>query len=184
MTPNFVKDRRDAILWAKSLFQHPDSYVILDTETTGLENDAVIVQIGIIDLNGNELVNSLVKPSKKTSIPMGATNIHGITMRMVQDAPNFMDLIPQIEKVVNRKIVLIYNSEYDTRIINQTCRQDGCASIKITCDCAMKQYSKYVGEWNDYHGNYKFQKLPSGDHSAVGDCQATLKLLKKLASES
>ncbi|NJL65352.1 MAG: hypothetical protein HC903_30705 [Methylacidiphilales bacterium] len=47
--------------------------------------------------------------------------------------------------------------------------------------CAMHYYSQYVGEWNDYHGNYKWQKLPGGDHSALGDCHATLKIIKQMA---
>jgi DNA polymerase-3 subunit epsilon len=45
----------------------------------------------------------------------------------------------------------------------------------------MLKYAEFVGEWNDYHGNYRYQKLPGGDHTAVGDCRATLKVIKKMA---
>jgi DNA polymerase-3 subunit epsilon len=158
--------------------------VILDTETTGLENNDVIVQIGIIDLKGTVLINSLIKPTKKKSIPSAATNVHGITMNMLDNAPSFKDILPDIERAIEGKTVLIYNDEYDTRIINQTCNQDECKALRFKHDCIMKQYSKFVGEWNDYHGNYRFQRLPSGDHSALGDCLATLKILKYLSDQT
>lgn len=45
----------------------------------------------------------------------------------------------------------------------------------------MHLYSEFVGEWNDYFGNNKWQKLPGGDHSAVGDCLATLEVIKYIA---
>jgi hypothetical protein len=33
---------------------------------------------------------------------------------------------------------------------------------------------------NDYHQFYTWQKLPGGDHSALGDCLATLKVIKDM----
>jgi DNA polymerase-3 subunit epsilon len=170
MAHRSIKDKNDSILWAKSILSNPDSYVI--------------VQIGIIDLKGAVLINSLIKPTKRKSIPSGATNIHKITINMLENAPYFKDIIPDIEKVIAGKIVLIYNEEYDTRIINQTCDQDGCKPLRFKHDCIMKQYSKFVGEWNDYYDNYRFQRLLAGDHSAIGDCQSALKILKKLSAEN
>lgn len=45
----------------------------------------------------------------------------------------------------------------------------------------MKVYSAFVGEWSDYHKSFKFQRLTGGDHTAIGDCKATLALLKKMS---
>ena len=49
--------------------------------------------------------------------------------------------------------------------------------------CAMRQYAKYCGEWNSYYNNFKWQPLSGGDHSALGDCRATLELIKRMAGE-
>jgi DNA polymerase-3 subunit epsilon len=48
----------------------------------------------------------------------------------------------------------------------------------------MHWYAQFVGDWNEYHGNYKWQRLPGGDHSALGDCRATLAVLKEMAAEA
>ncbi len=45
----------------------------------------------------------------------------------------------------------------------------------------MQLYSDFVGEWNDYFGSNKWQKLPGGDHTALGDCLATLEVIKYIA---
>ena len=45
----------------------------------------------------------------------------------------------------------------------------------------MLMYAQFVGEWNPRHGDYRWQRLPSGDHSAIGDCRATLALIHKMA---
>jgi hypothetical protein len=45
----------------------------------------------------------------------------------------------------------------------------------------MAEYAKYVGEWNDKYGDYKWQRLPGATHGAVGDCLATLKVLRTMA---
>jgi hypothetical protein len=45
----------------------------------------------------------------------------------------------------------------------------------------MDWYSQFIGDWNDYYGSYCWQKLPGGDHSALGDCIATLEIIKLMA---
>lgn len=56
-----------------------DNRLFIDTETTGLGDDAEIVEICIIDSHGFILLNTLVKPTKP--IPDEAIAIHGITMK-------------------------------------------------------------------------------------------------------
>lgn len=48
-------------------------------------------------------------------------------------------------------------------------------------DCAMLRYAEWVGEWNNYHNSFCWQKLEGGDHSALGDCATTLAVLEKMA---
>lgn len=178
--PDFDKDRQEATKWAQGVLSRSD-WVVLDTETTGLGGDDQIVQIAIIDCQGTPLLNTLVKPT--ISIPAEASRIHGITNEMVQDAPSWPVVRELVRAAIKDKIVLIYNAEYDTRLIRQCDRVHGCEPFDFQYACAMEQYSQWVGEWNDWHGNYRWQRLPSGDHSALGDCVATLGVIRKMASQ-
>lgn len=178
-----IKDKNDAINVANDILRNKERYVILDTETTGLGENDVVIQIALLDLDGNVLLDTLIRPTKRKRIPKEAQEIHGITMNILRNAPTFRDIYPRFEEIVKNKNVIIYNAKYDLRLLYQTALQD---DVDATADfrylCAMLHYSVYVGKWSDYHGSFKFQPLPGGDHTAIGDCKAVLELIKKMAS--
>ncbi|MEL6968805.1 MAG: 3'-5' exonuclease [Bacteroidota bacterium] len=174
--------KSQSIAWAQEVLLKKDKYVILDSETTGLKKNDVIVQLAVIDLNGNELFNSLIRPTKRKRISADATSIHGISMKDLKDQPSLSEVIDDFILAIGNKTVLIYNAEYDTRLLEQTCDQDEIASPHFRSRCVMLKYSSFVGEWNEYRGDYKWQRLPGGDHSAIGDCRATLAVIKKMAA--
>lgn len=176
------QDKDASIMWARRVLQSKSKFIILDTETTGLKRNDVIIQIGIIDLDGNVLLDSLVKPTKRKRISTEALAIHGITMEHLKDQPSLGELSDKIAKITKDKTVLIYNAEYDEKMFDRTCEQDGIRYIYFRTDCVMEQYSKYVGKWSEYHYGYTFQRLPASDHSAIGDCKATLKVIEKMAN--
>ena len=64
--------------------------LFLDTETTGLHDDAEIVDVAVIDITGRSVLSTLVRPAGV--IPVAATRIHGITPEMVAGAPT-MDML-------------------------------------------------------------------------------------------
>ena len=111
-----------SVYWAHKTLTDPEKYVVLDTETTGINNQAVIIQIAVTDLHGNELLNTLIKPSKKKRMPADAKAVHGINMEALHSAPYFRDIISELSNIIDGKTVLIYNAEYDQRLIEQTCK--------------------------------------------------------------
>jgi DNA polymerase III subunit epsilon len=172
------EDRDEAIKWARTRLS--EDAVILDTETTGLYS-AEVIQISVIDMQGQILLDSLVKPIKP--IPADATAIHGITDAMVADAPAWPAVFPHLVDVLKDRTVITYNADFDYGVI-----ADSCIYNKLLTDdlpdgwrCAMLIYACYIGEWSDYHKGWKWQRLPGGDHSALGDCQATLRLIREMA---
>jgi DNA polymerase-3 subunit epsilon len=179
--------------WAAGILKN-ENWVILDTETTGLGNDAQIIQIGIITPTLPNGFQAYVKPTVPISID--AQNIHGIKYDDVKQSPYFETVFLDIWKIISNKDVIIYNADFDLALIRQSLRARGIQIAFPTSDrrgcrvftnggsihCAMHYYSQWVGEWNSYHGSYKWQKLPGGDHSALGDCKATLEVIKAMAN--
>ncbi len=93
MSGQHAKARRAAIRQAQQKVQLKPVY--LDTETTGLDSRSEIIEICILDHDGRVLLDSLVQPVG--DIPADASAVHGITTAMVQDAPTWDVLWPQIE---------------------------------------------------------------------------------------
>jgi DNA polymerase III subunit epsilon len=174
-----VKNR--SISWAKNILVAKENYVILDTETTGLKRNDVIIEIAVIDLYGNELFNSRIRPTQRKRISSEASSIHGIRMEDLKDCPTFFEIKEDLVKIIAERIVIIYNAEYDEKLLEQTCEQDDCSYLRMRSECAMIPYSEFKGRWSDYHYDYTFQRLPGGDHTAIGDCRATLKIIEKMA---
>jgi len=169
-------------------------FLILDTETTGLNDRAEIVSIAVIRSDGTTLLNSLVKPVRP--IPPDATRIHGITNEMVASAPPFPT--ENIFGLLRGRNVIVYNAQYDKSMLYRSAaaveRYDVDWTYLADWFCAMEAFSEIYGEWNDYHGNYKWQKLSTactyykipvvGAHGALADCQMTLKVCEAMLKAS
>lgn len=178
--------RRLAIEWARALLDMPtDTWVILDTETTGLDGSDQVVQIAIIDGAGNVLIdNELIRPTCGMSFE--AEMVHGLSLESLKEAPALGDIFPRLFAALYQKNVVIYNADFDTRLLNQTTRvqmgRDSFFESSTPIYCAMKKYSEFVGEWNPKFRNYRWQRLPVGTHDALGDCRAVLGIIKTMAA--
>lgn len=180
---DFIKEaQRSATLWARTMLDRSD-WVILDTETTGLGGTDEVVQVSIMGKDGAELFNSLVKPT--CEIDPRAEAVHGISKELLQNAPCFAEVWPKIIEAIGENGVVIYNADFDVRMLRQSAWAARISpdTVSFLCYDAMEQYAKWYGEWNEYRGSFRWQKLPGGDHSAMGDCRATLALIQRMAQE-
>ena len=126
--------------------------VFVDTETTGLCSSDEIVEIAIVNAAGDILLNSLVKPVNHKTWPE-AQAIHGISPDMVKDAPTYAELASQIADCFRNKEVVIYNAEFDSMFLHKE------LEVASSVRCCMLDFAEDYGEWNDYHGNHRGQKL-------------------------
>lgn len=175
------KHLQDSIEWAKSVLDQPDRYVILDTETTGVGAYDEVIQIGVIDPVGSVLLDRLIKPARNTHIPRGATAIHRITMPMLENMPRYNEIAGMLESVVQGRTIVTYNAEFDRRLLMQSAAFAGAFAPPGPWECAMLQYAQFVGEWDRYGNAYRWHKLRGGDHTALGDCRATLARITEMA---
>jgi DNA polymerase-3 subunit epsilon len=170
-----------------------EKFVVLDTETTGLQWPAEIVSIAIIDHKGNMLLNTLVKPVKP--IPGSATHVHGIKDADVVDAPTWADVKEQVLALIAGHHVVTYNAEYDRRMCDLADKALGLPETNYDADgwhCAMEWYAEIYGDWNDWHQSYTWKKLSKAikqqglpllnAHGALDDCRMTLSLIRKLTA--
>lgn len=163
-------------------------FVIFDTETTGFDRSDEIVSIGVIDQHGKVILDTLIKPLQ----PIPNSERHGITDAMVERAPTFPQVYPQIARALEGKLVLAYNSAFDWRMLNQDCARHKLPLIApLATECVMELYATFHGAWNDHYGSFTWQGLTKacitfgipveGEHQAAADSQMTLYVLRELA---
>lgn len=175
--------RRTPEMWSRDLLERTaDSWVILDTETTGFGGIDEVIEISVIDGAGQILVDR-VRFKPRCDIAPGAQEVHGITLDDLEEAQDFADFAEILASILYKKRIVIYNSQFDLRMLTQTAVIHSCLTKLIFDDvtCAMIQYSEFIGEMKRGGGGYRWQKLPGGDHTSLGDCRAVLELVKQMA---
>lgn len=159
-------------------------FVVLDLETTGLGRDpnVEIVEIAIIDQRGELLMNSLVKPARR--IPFAASRVNGIYDDDVAAAPPFEQVFPEMERFLSGQTVVAYNVDFERQILRTVLRRAEQPPIKCDWFCAMKAYSAYRGRLDYFKliSACKAERIHiTNAHRALGDCQMTLALMRKMA---
>ena len=176
------EDRAGSIAWARSLVESGE-FCVLDSETTGLKTPVQFVEVAIVDAGARTLFEGTVRPGCR--IEAGATRIHGHTTRSLAGSPPFWEIYPDLLEALWGRRVVVYNASYDRRAWDTAVRSLGArgtlAGELPAWECAMRRYAAYVGEPSK-RGGYRSQKLPGGDHSALGDALATLRLIEEIAA--
>ena len=83
--------------------------LFMHSKTTGAAEQAEVVEIAILDSAGKPLMDALVKP--KRHIRPDATEVHGITDEMVENAPKWSEILPEIEDLLVHKKICVYDPE-------------------------------------------------------------------------
>lgn len=171
----YARRRNKSIEWAMEVLASPDDYVIFDTETTGLKDSDVIIHFAVMDLSGNMLIDSLVKPMSKRRMSQDAQYVHGLTMNDLKGAPLFEDVVALFQPIASSKKLLCFNAQWHADMFSQTYYNEGVSGQPIKLDCydVKEKYEKFMGQTG--------LALPGRKNTGVGDCTATLNLIKKMA---
>lgn len=170
--------------------------IVIDTETTGLSiYYDEILQLSIIDGNGNTLYNQYFKPTHCSEWEQ-AQSVNGISPEMVKDCPIIDTEVAKINAIIsNAKTIIGYNTYFDLNFLSAV----GCEPAEDTeIIDIMQEFAPIYGEWNDYYGDYKYQELTTcanyygyykyqklmtcanNAHNSLADCYATLFCYQKM----
>ena len=123
-------------------------YIVLDTETTGLDPDDghKIIEIGCIEiLNRNVTSNSFhkyINPNREIDIE--ASKIHGLTYNSLKDKPMFEEIYEEFSNYIGDSPIIIHNAPFDISFLKKeysdlsktinfcSCFKNG----KLWCFCA------------------------------------------------
>ena len=141
--PETAPSRRDAArAWARETIRH-ERVVFLDTETTGFGPRAEIIDIGIVAADGTVLLDTLVRP--ESPIPASTSRVHGLFDHDVAGAPHWVDVYPEVYRLLIGARVVVYNAPFDSGMVMNSCQRAGLVIPSAQWQCAMRQYSGFAG---------------------------------------
>lgn len=159
-------------------------YAIVDIETTGGHASSHgITEIAILVHDGNRLVqsfHSLVNPGKE--IPLYITALTGIDSKMLRDAPYFEDIAAEVADMLDRKVFVAHNVNFDYSFIRQHLKHAGF-SFEEKKLCTVRLSRKVFPGLPSYSLGNLCRELGISieqRHRAGGDAKATLKLFEQL----
>ncbi|EDX0374295.1 3'-5' exonuclease [Salmonella enterica] len=163
--------------------------VFLDTETTGLDAGAQALEIGLVNARGDLIYEPRLKPT--VSIDPAAAAVHGISEAMLADAPAWPDIAQQLQHHIGRRPLVIFNANFDTRILKQTAVAHNLPVSwldSLTVYCAMRLAAGYYGPTNRY-GTISLASAVSQAglswtgqaHSAIADAVMTARMVNDIA---
>ena len=164
-------------------------YVVIDTETTGLnpEKGDEIIEIAAVYIINDHIYqenafSTLINPNKK--IPKKITDITGITDDMVKGCPTIDKIIPQFIDYIGNSPLIFHNAPFDLAFINKALLNTGrnplTNRIIDTLEISREVFDENVSHSLDAVAKRLNIDIKIDRHRALGDVILTAKVFIKL----
>ncbi len=159
-------------------------FAIVDIETTGGYASANgITEISVHIHNGSKVIDqfeTLINPQQ--DIPRYITSLTGISNEMVEDAPSFEEIAEPLYKVLDGRIFVAHNVNFDYSFVKHHMDAAGY-ELKSAKLCTVRLSKKVFPNLPSYSLGNLCRSLNINIHNrhrAGGDALATVKLFEKI----
>ena len=169
-----------------------ERFVVIDTETTGLQRDAHIVELAAawVDVRKGEIVETRTRRvNPGMPIPRDVSKIHGIYDRDVKGCPPIGRMLTSFFAFLGDGPVIAHNARFDVARIRFEAERTGCRlPARIPVFCSKKMAAKVFPGFESHRLQHLIEKLSirrdGAAHSAAGDACATGLLTLRCMAEA
>ncbi len=188
-TPKTIREEK-----GKSIIDFPESYCVVDTETTGLSPEYDnIIEIGAIKYShGSEVgrFQSLIQPPQDDDgdyVCQFITELTGITNEMLADAPTAETVIPAFAEFLGSDTIVGYNVSFDVNFLYDDFTEYLSKPLSNNYIDAMRIARKLYPEQKHHRlvDMVKKYSIPvTESHRAMADVEATKQCYDRLYDEA
>ena len=173
----------------KQIDEYVPDYCVFDLETTGISvATGNVIEISAVKVKGGKIIDeftSLVNPGRP--IPFGASQVNHITDDMVEDAPEFAEVLPEFLAFAGEGILAGHNIRtFDMGFIYRDCRNffrqvpdnDYVDTLSLAKACLPALHHHRLTDLALYYGIET-----QGAHRALNDCIMNQQVYEFLGKE-
>jgi DNA polymerase III subunit epsilon len=100
--------------WGRPAGQPDQGWAVIDVETSGFRpGQARVISVAVLGLDAGGRVEQSVVSLLNPGVDPGPTHVHGLTAAMLEDQPQFADIIGDVVEVLRGRTLVAHNVAFD-----------------------------------------------------------------------
>ncbi|HWF30562.1 MAG TPA: DEDDh family exonuclease [Mycobacterium sp.] len=104
----------NGVFWGRPAGEPDGGWAVIDVETSGFRpGQARIISVAALGLNADGQVEQSVVSLLNPGVDPGPTHVHGLTAAMLEDQPQFADIVGDVIDVLRGRTLVAHNVAFD-----------------------------------------------------------------------
>lgn len=100
--------------WGRPAHESGAGWAVVDVETSGFTpGTARVISLAVLALDADGRVEQSVVSLLNPGVDPGPTHIHGLTAEMLEDQPQFGDIVADVAELVRGRTLVAHNAAFD-----------------------------------------------------------------------
>ncbi|MCR2107322.1 3'-5' exonuclease [Campylobacter upsaliensis] len=159
-------------------------FCIVDIESTGGINSGQILEIGAVKIQNHKELDRFESFVKVDEIPLNITELTGIKLNMVKDAPNLTRVLEAFRLFLNDSVFVAHNVKFDYNFISKSLYECGFGILLNRKICTI-DFAQCCIQSSHYKLDAlkEILKIESIHHRALNDALAAAEIFKYCLSK-
>ncbi|OBH18890.1 DNA polymerase III subunit epsilon, partial [Mycobacterium sp. E1715] len=102
------------VSWGRPAGEPDGGWAVIDVETSGFRpGQARVISLAVLGLDADGRVEQSVVSLLNPGVDPGPTHVHGLTAAMLEDQPQFADVVDDVVKVLDGRTLVAHNVAFD-----------------------------------------------------------------------
>ncbi|BAX94833.1 DNA polymerase III subunit epsilon [Mycobacterium shigaense] len=125
--------------WGRPVSDPDGGWAVIDVETSGFRpGQARIISIAVLGLDAGGNVEQSVVSLLNPGVDPGPTHVHGLTAAMLEDQPQFGDIVGDVVDVLRGRTLVAHNVAFDYAFLAAEAELTGAALPVDTVMCTVE----------------------------------------------
>src|SRR5271157_6085580 len=122
-------------IWGRPATEPGAGWAVIDVETSGFRpGNARVISLAVLALDSHGQVEQSVVSLLNPGVDPGPTHVHGLTAAMLEDQPQFAEIVGDVVEVLRGKTLVAHNVAFDYAFLTAEAE---IAGAELPVDSAM-----------------------------------------------